>query len=102
MSYELIAVLIFTSMMLMLLTGQRVLDTFFPLLKGGKAAIPGPFGAGKTMLQQQVARWAAADIVIYVGCGERGNEMSEVLRDFPEVEGFHFCCLGARFVKADL
>ena len=72
-----------------LLTGQRVLDTFFPLLKGGKAAIPGPFGAGKTMLQQQVARWAAADIVIYVGCGERGNELVDILESFPELTDPH-------------
>ena len=72
-----------------LLTGQRVLDTFFPLLKGGKAAIPGPFGAGKTMLQQQVARWAAADIVIYVGCGERGNELVDILESFPQLTDPH-------------
>lgn len=68
-----------------LITGQRILDTFFPLLKGGKAAVPGPFGAGKTIVQQQIARWANADIVIYVGCGERGNELVEVLEDFPEL-----------------
>ncbi len=68
-----------------LVTGQRILDTFFPLLKGGKGAVPGPFGAGKTMVQQQVARWANADIVIYVGCGERGNELVEVLETFPEL-----------------
>jgi len=68
-----------------LITGQRVFDTFFPLLKGGKAAIPGPFGAGKTMVQQQIARWANADIVIYVGCGERGNELVDVLESFPEL-----------------
>ncbi|WP_456380525.1 V-type ATP synthase subunit A [Thiolapillus sp.] len=66
-----------------LLTGQRILDTFFPLLKGGKGAIPGPFGAGKTMLQQQIARWTNADIVIYVGCGERGNELVDILESFP-------------------
>jgi V/A-type H+-transporting ATPase subunit A len=66
-----------------LITGQRVLDTFFPLLKGGKAAVPGPFGAGKTIVQQQIARWANADIVLYVGCGERGNEMVEILQSFP-------------------
>lgn len=66
-----------------LLTGQRVLDTFFPLLKGGKAAVPGPFGAGKTMVQQQIARWANADIVLYVGCGERGNELVDILETFP-------------------
>lgn len=69
-----------------LLTGQRVLDTFFPLLKGGKAAVPGPFGAGKTMVQQQIARWANADIVIYVGCGERGNELVDVLESFPKLQ----------------
>jgi len=68
-----------------LLTGQRILDTFFPLLKGGKGAVPGPFGAGKTMLQQQIARWANADIVIYVGCGERGNELVDILESFPEL-----------------
>ncbi|MFK5968843.1 MAG: V-type ATP synthase subunit A [Candidatus Marithrix sp.] len=68
-----------------LLTGQRILDTFFPLLKGGKGAIPGPFGAGKTMLQQQIARWANAEIVIYVGCGERGNELVDILETFPEL-----------------
>lgn len=66
-----------------LITGQRILDTFFPLLKGGKAAIPGPFGAGKTMVQQQIARWSNADIVIYVGCGERGNELVDILETFP-------------------
>ncbi|MGQ9687018.1 MAG: V-type ATP synthase subunit A [Thiobacillaceae bacterium] len=68
-----------------LLTGQRILDTFYPLLKGGKAAIPGPFGAGKTMLQQQIARWCNAEIVIYVGCGERGNELTDVLEFMPEL-----------------
>lgn len=68
-----------------LLTGQRILDCFFPLLKGGKAAVPGPFGAGKTMVQQQIARWANADIVIYVGCGERGNELVDVLESFPRL-----------------
>jgi V/A-type H+-transporting ATPase subunit A len=68
-----------------LITGQRILDTFFPLLKGGKAAVPGPFGAGKTVVQHQVARWANADIVIYVGCGERGNELVDVLETFPEL-----------------
>jgi len=69
-----------------LLTGQRVIDTFFPVLKGGRAAIPGPFGAGKTMVQHQVARWSNADIVIYVGCGERGNELVDVLDSFPKLE----------------
>lgn len=68
-----------------LITGQRVMDTFFPLLKGGKGAIPGPFGAGKTVLQQQIARWSDAQIVIYVGCGERGNELTEVLDTFPKL-----------------
>ncbi|MCP4700212.1 MAG: V-type ATP synthase subunit A [Gammaproteobacteria bacterium] len=72
-----------------LLTGQRILDTFFPLLKGGKAAVPGPFGAGKTMVQQQIARWANADIVLYVGCGERGNELVDVLETFPELTDPH-------------
>jgi V/A-type H+-transporting ATPase subunit A len=69
-----------------LITGQRVLDTFFPLLKGGKAAVPGPFGAGKTVVQQQIARWSNADIVLYVGCGERGNELVDVLETFPELK----------------
>ena len=68
-----------------LLTGQRILDTFFPLLKGGKGAVPGPFGAGKTVVQQQIARWANADIVIYVGCGERGNELVDILESFPSL-----------------
>ncbi len=72
-----------------LITGQRILDTFFPLLKGGKAAVPGPFGAGKTMVQQQIARWANADIVLYVGCGERGNEMVDILQSFPELKDPH-------------
>ncbi len=69
----------------MLVTGQRVLDTFFPMVKGGTAAIPGGFGAGKTITQHQVAKWSDADVVIYVGCGERGNEMTEVLQEFPEL-----------------
>ncbi len=69
-----------------LITGQRILDTFFPLMKGGKAAVPGPFGAGKTVVQQQVARWANADIVIYVGCGERGNELVDILETFPKLK----------------
>lgn len=72
-----------------LITGQRVLDTFFPLIKGGKAAVPGPFGAGKTMVQQQIARWSNADIVIYVGCGERGNELVDILETFPELMDPH-------------
>ncbi len=69
-----------------LLTGQRVFDTFFPLAKGGTAAIPGPFGSGKTVSQQQLAKWSDASIIVYVGCGERGNEMTEVLATFPELE----------------
>ena len=69
-----------------LLTGQRVLDTFFPVAKGGTAAIPGPFGSGKTVAQQQLAKWADSDVIVYVGCGERGNEMTEVLTTFPELE----------------
>jgi V/A-type H+-transporting ATPase subunit A len=69
-----------------LVSGQRILDGLFPLAKGGAAAIPGPFGSGKTVTQQQLAKWADADIVIYVGCGERGNEMTEVIDDFPELE----------------
>ncbi|MDR2624227.1 MAG: ATP synthase subunit A [Methanobrevibacter sp.] len=69
-----------------LISGQRTQDTFFPVAKGGSAAIPGPFGSGKTVTQQQLAKWADADIIVYVGCGERGNEMTEVLLDFPELE----------------
>ena len=69
-----------------LISGQRILDGLFPIAKGGTAAIPGPFGSGKTVTQHQLAKWAAADIVIYVGCGERGNEMTEVIEDFPELE----------------
>jgi len=68
-----------------LLTGQRVLDTFFPIAKGGTAAIPGGFGAGKTMTQHQLAKWSDADLIIYIGCGERGNEMTDVLEEFPEL-----------------
>jgi V/A-type H+-transporting ATPase subunit A len=68
-----------------LITGQRILDTFFPVAKGGTAAIPGPFGAGKTVTQHQLAKWSDADIVVYVGCGERGNEMTEVLEEFPHL-----------------
>ncbi|MGF7058495.1 V-type ATP synthase subunit A [Brassicibacter mesophilus] len=68
-----------------LITGQRVLDMFFPIAKGGTAAIPGGFGTGKTMTQHQLAKWSDADIIVYVGCGERGNEMTEVLEDFPEL-----------------
>jgi len=69
-----------------LVTGQRAQDTFFSMAKGGAAAIPGPFGAGKTVTQQQLAKWADADIIVYVGCGERGNEMTEVLLEFPELK----------------
>jgi V/A-type H+-transporting ATPase subunit A len=69
-----------------LITGQRIIDTFFPQLKGGKGAVPGPFGAGKTVIQQQVARWSNADVVVYVGCGERGNELVDVLETFPQLE----------------
>ncbi|MDI7247180.1 MAG: V-type ATP synthase subunit A [Bacillota bacterium] len=68
-----------------LITGQRIIDTFFPVAKGGTACVPGPFGSGKTVVQHQLARWADADIIVYVGCGERGNEMTEVLMDFPEL-----------------
>ena len=68
-----------------LITGQRVIDTFFPITKGGTAAIPGPFGSGKTVVQHQLAKWADAQIVVYVGCGERGNEMTDVLMEFPEL-----------------
>lgn len=69
-----------------LLTGQRVIDTMFPIAKGGVAAVPGPFGSGKTVVQHQLAKWADADIVVYIGCGERGNEMTDVLREFPELK----------------
>ncbi|MCI4322453.1 MAG: V-type ATP synthase subunit A [Thermoplasmata archaeon] len=69
-----------------LLTGQRVIDTFFPVAKGGTACIPGPFGSGKTVCQQQLAKWSDADVVVYVGCGERGNEMTEVLATFPNLQ----------------
>lgn len=68
-----------------LVTGQRVIDTLFPIAKGGVAAIPGPFGSGKTVTQHQLAKWAEADIVVYIGCGERGNEMTDVLNEFPEL-----------------
>ncbi len=68
-----------------MITGQRVIDTFFPVAKGGVAAVPGPFGSGKTVVQHQLAKWADADIIVYVGCGERGNEMTDVLREFPEL-----------------
>ena len=68
-----------------LITGQRVIDTMFPIAKGGVAAVPGPFGSGKTVVQHQLAKWAAADIIVYIGCGERGNEMTDVLNEFPEI-----------------
>jgi len=69
-----------------LITGQRVIDAFFPLGKGGTACVPGPFGSGKTVIQHQLAKWADAEVVVYVGCGERGNEMTDVLQEFPELE----------------
>ena len=69
-----------------LLTGQRVIDTFFPIARGGTACVPGPFGSGKTVIQHQLAKWADAEIVVYIGCGERGNEMTDVLLEFPELE----------------
>ena len=69
-----------------LITGQRVIDTLFPIAKGGVAAVPGPFGSGKTVVQHQLAKWAEADIVVYIGCGERGNEMTDVLMEFPELK----------------
>lgn len=69
-----------------LITGQRTIDTFFPVAKGGTAAVPGPFGSGKTVIQHQLAKWAEADIVVYIGCGERGNEMTDVLMEFPQLK----------------
>ncbi len=69
-----------------MITGQRVIDTFFPIAKGGTAAVPGPFGSGKTVVQHQLAKWADADIVVYIGCGERGNEMTDVLNEFPALK----------------
>ncbi|WP_286207896.1 V-type ATP synthase subunit A [Clostridium caldaquaticum] len=69
-----------------MLTGQRVIDTFFPVVKGGAASVPGPFGAGKTVVQHQIAKWGDTEIVVYVGCGERGNEMTDVLMEFPELK----------------
>ena len=68
-----------------LITGQRIIDALFPISKGGVAAIPGPFGSGKTVMQQSLSKWSDADIIVYVGCGERGNEMTEVLTEFPEL-----------------
>ncbi|MFH1451341.1 MAG: V-type ATP synthase subunit A, partial [bacterium] len=70
----------------LLITGQRVIDAFFPIAKGGTACIPGPFGSGKTIIQHQLAKWADADIIIFIGCGERGNEMTDVLQEFPELK----------------
>ena len=69
-----------------LITGQRVIDTLFPIAKGGAAAIPGGFGTGKTMTQHQLAKWCDADIIVYVGCGERGNEMTQVLEEFSRTD----------------
>ena len=69
-----------------MVTGQRVIDTLFPIARGGVAAVPGPFGSGKTVVQHQLAKWADADIIVYVGCGERGNEMTDVLNEFPELK----------------
>ena len=69
-----------------MITGQRVIDTFFPIVQGGAGCVPGPFGAGKTVIQHQMAKWADADIVIFIGCGERGNEMTDVLTEFPELK----------------
>ena len=69
-----------------MVTGQRVIDTLFPIAKGGVAAVPGPFGSGKTVVQHQLAKWADAQIIVYVGCGERGNEMTDVLNEFPELK----------------
>ena len=69
-----------------LVTGQRVIDAMFPIARGGVAAVPGPFGSGKTVIQHQLAKWAEADIVVYIGCGERGNEMTDVLNEFPELK----------------
>ncbi|MGV8979825.1 V-type ATP synthase subunit A [Clostridium sp.] len=69
-----------------LVTGQRVIDTFFPVTKGGTACVPGPFGSGKTVVQHQLAKWSDAEIIVYIGCGERGNEMTDVLNEFPELK----------------
>ena len=70
-----------------LLTGQRVIDTFFPIAKGGTGSIPGAFGTGKTVTLHQIAKWADSQVVVYIGCGERGNEMTEVLVEFPHLKG---------------
>lgn len=69
-----------------LVTGQRIIDTFFPITKGGTACVPGPFGSGKTVVQHQIAKWSDAEVVVYIGCGERGNEITDVLNEFPEIE----------------
>ena len=69
-----------------LITGQRIIDSLFPIAKGGVAAVPGPFGSGKTIVQHQIAKWANADVIIYIGCGERGNEMTDVLNEFPTIK----------------
>ena len=66
-------------------SGQRIIDTLFPIAKGGTAAVPGPFGSGKTVVQHQLAKWSDVDVVVYIGCGERGNEMTDVLMEFPEL-----------------
>ena len=79
-----------------MVTGQRVIDTFFPIARGGVAAVPGPFGSGKTVVQHQLAKWADADIIVYVGCGERGNEMTDVLNEFP---GLHDSRTGETLMK---
>ena len=79
-----------------MVTGQRVIDTFFPIARGGVAAVPGPFGSGKTVVQHQLAKWADADIIVYVGCGERGNEMTDVLNEFP---GLHDPRTGETLMK---
>ena len=80
-----------------LTTGQRILDGLFPAVQGGTTAIPGAFGCGKTVISQSLSKFSNSDIIIYVGCGERGNEMAEVLRDFPELEieidGRKVCCI---------
>ena len=68
-----------------LVSGQRVIDALFPIAKGGTACVPGPFGSGKTVVQHQLAKWSDVDLVVYIGCGERGNEMTDVLREFPEL-----------------
>ena len=72
-----------------LCSGQRIIDTMFPIAKGGTAAVPGPFGSGKTVVQHQLAKWSDVDIVVYIGCGERGNEMTDVLREFPQDKTSH-------------